>query len=190
VGDYFQNIVDVEATDEEAGPLGERLQRWLLESGIVVDTPADNVLGYGPGPRYMAAVTAPDESMLRLRTNGLHLIDGRNIYHCGQEGVGPVVCPWCGQRDVLQNPETYRMNDRWDHLSGAFDRWLDGGDGELDCLHCQRVVGLKQWRWEEPAFAFGSLGVCIWNWAPLADAFVAEVAQVLNHRVVVNGGKL
>jgi hypothetical protein len=93
VGDYFQNIVDVEATDEEAGPLGERLLRWLLESGIVVDTPADNVLGaelgYGPGPRYMAAVTAPDESMLRLRTNGLHLIDGRNIYHCGQEGCRP-----------------------------------------------------------------------------------------------------
>ena len=53
MGDYFQNVVDVEATDEEAGPLGKRLLRWLIQSGIVVDTPSDNVLGaklgYGPG---------------------------------------------------------------------------------------------------------------------------------------------
>jgi hypothetical protein len=194
MGDTFQNIVDVEATDEEAGPLGQRLLRWLIESCIVVEMPSESVLGadfgYGPGPQHAAAVTATDESVLRLRTNGLHLIDGRYIYDCGQEGVGPVGCPWCGERDVLQDPETYRMNDRWDDLSEAFDRWLRGGDGELDCLHCRQVVGLKQWRWEEPVFAFGSLGVCIWNWAPLADAFVADVARVLGHRVVVNGGKL
>lgn len=194
MGDYFQNIVDVEATDEEAGPLGERLLRWLVQSGIVVETPSDNVLGaergYGPGPQCAAAVTEPDQSMLRLWTNGLHLIERRCVYDCGQGGVGPVVCPWCGERDVLQDPEDYRTYDRWDDLSGAFDRWLGGDDGELDCLHCRRVVRLKEWRWEEPVLAFGSLGVRIWNWAPLADAFVADVARVLGHRVVVNGGKL
>lgn len=194
MGDYFQNVVDVEATDEEAGPLGKRLLRWLIESGIVVDTPSDNVvaaeLGYRPGPRYAAAVTAPDDRITLWTDNGLHLIDQRDVYHCGQYGVGPVVCPWCGARDVLEDPETYRMTDRWDELSGTFSRWLNGDDGELDCLHCRRPVRLKEWRWEEPVWAFGALGVCIWNWPPLADAFVADVARVLGHRVVVNSGKL
>jgi hypothetical protein len=194
VGDYFQNIVDVEATDEEAGPLGERVLQWLTESGVVTGTPSDNVLGaeagYAPGPRYATAVSAPDGRTLSLRSNGLHVIDYRYVYDCGQDGVGPVICPWCGQRDLLEDPSTYRMNDRWDDLSEAFSRWLDGGDGELDCLHCSRMVGLKQWRWQEPVWAFGSLGVRVWNWPPLADTFVADVARVLGHRVVVNGGKL
>jgi len=194
MGDYFQNVVDVDATDEEAGRLGERLLRWLVESGIVVGTPSDNVLGaemgYGPGPRCSEAVTARDDGMLTLWTNGLHLIDHRHIYDCGQEGVGPVVCPWCGERDVLENYETHSMSDRWEDLSAAFGRWLDGGDGELACLHCRRIVKLKDWRWEEPVYAFGSLGVRIWNWPPLKEGFLADVARVLSHRVVVNGGKL
>jgi hypothetical protein len=194
VGDYFQNVVDVDASDEEAGRLGERLLRWLIESGIVVGTPSDNVFGaergYGPGPRYTAAVTSPGDGLVTLSTNGLEVIDQRCIYDSGQWGVGPVVCPWCGQRDVLEDPVTYRMSDRWQDLSAAFNRWLHGGDGELACLHCRRVVGLKEWRWEDPAYAFGSLGVQIWNWPPLTDAFVADVARVLGHRVVVNGGKL
>ena len=194
MGDYFQNIVDVEATDDEAGPLGERLLGWLIETGIVVDTPSDNVLGanlgYGPGPRNTAAVTEPDANMLTLRTNGLHVIADRYVYDAGQDGVGPVVCPWCGVRDVLEDRKTFELSDRWDELSAAFGRWLDGGDGELACLHCQREVGLKDWRWEEPVYAFGSLGVRIWNWPPLAGSFVADVARVLGHRVVVSGGKL
>src|SRR5687768_12426937 len=130
MGDHFQNIVDVDATDEEAGRLGERLLRWLIESGIVAGTPSDNVLGaergYGPGPRYAAAVTTPHDGLLTLSTNGLDLIDQRCIYDSGQGGVGPVVCPQCGERDVLEDPETYRMSDRWEDLSGAFDRWLRG----------------------------------------------------------------
>jgi hypothetical protein len=194
VGDYFQNIVDVEATDAEAGPLGERLLHWLVESGIVVSTPSENVLsadvGYGPGPRASVAVTEPDDSMFTLRTNGLHVIAERHIYDPGQGGIGPVVCPWCADRDVLLDPDTYEMSDRWDDMSGAFSRWLNGGDGELDCLHCRRVVTLTEWRWEEPAVAVGSLGVRIWNWPPLAGEFVSDVARLLGHRVVVNFGKL
>jgi hypothetical protein len=194
MGDRFQNIVDVEASDEQAGRLGERLLRWLIESGIVVGTPSDNVLGpelgYGPGPRCTAAVTVFDDGLLTLSTNGLEVIDDRNVYHCGQNGVGPVKCPWCGERDVLEDPETYRMSKRWNDLSAAFNRWLAGGDGELDCLHCRRVVGLKEWRWEEPVYAFGSLGVRVWNWPPLTKTFVADVARVLGHQVLVNGGKL
>lgn len=194
MGDYFQNIVDVDATDDEAGPLGERLLSWLIESGIVADTPSDNVLsadlGYGPGPRIALAVTDPEDHGLTLWTNGLHVIDKRHVYDPGQGGIGPVVCPWCGKRDVLMDPETAETSDRWDEVSEALGRWYKGGDGELDCVHCRREVTLKEWRWEEPVLALGSLGVRIWNWPPLAEAFVADVARILGHRVVVNGGKL
>lgn len=35
MGEYFQRIVDLQATDEEADELGASILAWLVDSGIV-----------------------------------------------------------------------------------------------------------------------------------------------------------
>jgi len=43
---------------------------------------------------------------------------------------------------------------------------------------------LNDWDWGYP-WAFGALGVKVWNWDELSPEFIAEVSEVLGgHRVV------
>jgi hypothetical protein len=53
MGDWFQTIVDPEATEAEAPALADRVLYWLIEERIVVGERTDCVLGdggYAPGP--------------------------------------------------------------------------------------------------------------------------------------------
>jgi Zn-dependent metalloprotease len=35
MGDFFEGIVDVEVTGEEAGPLAERMVDWMVTEGLI-----------------------------------------------------------------------------------------------------------------------------------------------------------
>jgi hypothetical protein len=60
------------------------------------------------------------------------------------------------------------------------------------CPRCGRPVDFNDWIWTEDwgRFAVAFLGLTFWNWPPLTDSFVAEVAARLGHRVVRTRGKL
>ena len=53
----------------------------------------------------------------------------------------------------------------------------------LVCARCGERTGFNGWRWPVPC-AFAELGLRFWNWPPLADAFVADLAAWLGHRLV------
>jgi hypothetical protein len=189
MGNYFESIVDVEATEVEAPALAEKVLAWMVSEGVVVAERTDCVLGseggHRAGPRYDAAVTAPPRSG---GVDGVHAEVRRGVYDPGQGGVELVTCPRCAQSDRLQDEQTYEPTARWESVVEAIERWYGGGPGELTCDHCRQVIGLNDWCWEPP-FAFGCVAITFWNWPLLRDSFVADVVRVLGHRVVRVAGK-
>ena len=81
MSDWFETIADVEATAEEADRLAANVLDWLVERKIVVFETTDCVpggVGYAPGPKYTAAVTAPYAQLHRLQVNGLNVVTETN----------------------------------------------------------------------------------------------------------------
>jgi hypothetical protein len=179
MGEYFQRIVDLQASDEEADELGASVLAWLVDSGVVEATDRDYHDwpggGYAPGPCYETAVVEPREELDLRWNNGLHVITGRTVFY--SDGVDAIACPAC-QTAVA-----------WGQLSDAIDEWYAAGAGTRRCGGCGRVMGLNDWRWQPP-WGFGYLGFEFWNWPPLAQGFIAEVGRRLGHRTVLVAGKL
>jgi hypothetical protein len=177
VGDYFQRVVDVEATEAEAPDLAARVVEWLVDQGVVVAAITDCAFGDGhaPGPWYTRAVTETDARLLELRTNGLEVVVGRTVFFSLESGQR-VFCPHCANEVEVETNEN-------------ISSWYRGGDGVEPCPACGRIVGLNEWRWEPP-WGFGYLGFTFWNWPRLRPDFVAEVAELLGHRVVLPYGKM
>jgi hypothetical protein len=168
---------------------------WLAREGIIAVEPTDCVLGaesgYPPGPRYTAAVTESGECLLQLRTNGVEVCTSRTVFAPARGEMGPVVCPHCRQTVELEDPATGQIAPQWEPFSDALNAWMGGGPGEVRCPQCGQVAGFNDWRWiGEWPFAVGFLGFTFWNWPPLSESFIAQMASHLEHRVVVTRGKL
>jgi hypothetical protein len=195
VGDYFQVIADVDATEAEAPVLAESIVRWLAGKGVILNTATDCVLGavygYPPGPRFGAITAHPSTSFLSLRTNGVEVSAGRQVFLNGQGELGAVVCPRCEQTIQLSDPATGQSTGESERFTDALRAWDEGGPALVSCPRCARIVGFNDWRWvRERPFAVGFFGVTFWNWPELSARFIEQVADHLGHRVVVTGGKL
>jgi hypothetical protein len=195
VGDNFQIIADVEAEEAEAPELAASVVSWLAGAGIIAGDPTDCVLGtgpgYPPGPHYAAAVTSPDGMLLRLWTNGVEVHTTKTVFCPVQGEVGPVACPRCGHLMVLEDPATGEMTAHWDPFSDALGQWWAGEPGTVTCPQCQQPCGLNDWHWiGDWPIAVGFLGLTFWNWPPLSQSFITQVATHLGHRVVLTQGKL
>ena len=195
MGEYFESIADVEATEDQAAGLAQRLTSWLIESGVIAAERTDCVigdLGYPPGPGWASVVIEADEAHTPyLRNNGLEVSVGRTVFHSGGDGVSDVECPRCGAHVALQ--EDSGPTPSWDAFSATLGTWYEGGESSVvACPRCSRPVDFNDWIWTEDwgRFAVAFLGLTFWNWPPLTDSFVAEVAARLGHRVVRTRGKL
>jgi endogenous inhibitor of DNA gyrase (YacG/DUF329 family) len=189
VGDTFQIIADVEASEATAPVLAASAAGWLRDSGVIAATRADCVPGpapgYPPGPGYAAAVTDPDELLPGLKVNGVEVTAARSVFSPGQGEAGPVTCPRCGREVELRDPA------HWALFSGALGHWMAAEPSEVTCPHCQLHAGLNDWIWDgDWPVAVGFLGFTFWNWPPLSSSFIAQVQAHLGHRVVVIRGKL
>ncbi|WP_031465118.1 hypothetical protein [Sciscionella sediminilitoris] len=185
MGDYFETIVDVEASAEQAPELAERLLDWFLAEGIVVRGAADGHFGesYPIGPNSGRA--APEEPWAH---GGLELTTGRSVFHSHDEGPLEVSCPRCAETVTLW-PKAGESSAEWDSIEKVISAWYEQGTGTWPCRGCARPLGLNEWRWR-PAWGFGYLGFAFWNVPPLREEFVAEVSRRLGHRVVCPSGKL
>jgi len=195
VGDYFQVIADVQATDVDASELADSLVRWLIGEGVIMKIPTDCVLGadsgYPPGPDALAVVIDRDERFLTLRSNGVDVSTERRVFHPGQSDLGAVHCPRCGEPVLLSDPATGSVTDQWQPFADALDAWCEGDAGQVRCPHCSLSVTFNDWLWVPgPPFAVGFLGVTFWNWPTLSTQFIERVAEHLGHRLVLTGGKL
>lgn len=182
MGDYFQTIVDPEATGEEALALARRVLDWLVGEQVVVPERTDCTLGeggYAPGSAHFKAIASPGVEMLPLRTNGLEITAARTVFFSGPDSFD-IVCPAC---DV-------RFESPWDGFSDAVGVWYDrSGPGMLVCPGCGMANAVTDWHYDPP-FGFGDLGLTFWNWPKLSEAFVATVGEILGHRVFVVHGKI
>ncbi len=183
MGDWFQSIVDTEATEIEAPSLADRVLRWLIDEQIVASELTDCVLsepgGYGPGPAYVKATGVPDDLTLRLRTNGMEVVSTRTVFHNG--GIGfKLVCSACGSR-------TEPKRGWWADAAGEW--YARAGPGMLKCPACQVSKPVTEWQ-HDPQLGYGNLGFTFWNWPKLTDDSVASVGKLLGHRVLHMGGKL
>jgi hypothetical protein len=182
MGDYFQVIVDKDATEAESLDLGDVVLKWLISEKIVSPSTCDCVLGtevgYPPGSRYVTAVIEPCDSLIGLWTNGLDIITKRTVFHSGQGGF-ELVCSSCFNR--------FEQGDEW---GAAVDEWLDDkGPGLLACPRCKCVQAITEWK-HDPEWGFGNLGFEFWNWPPFTEKFLEDISKLLKHRVVLVAGKL
>ncbi len=195
MGDSFQIIADVEASEAEARALAASVVGWLADSGIITGQQADCVLGgeagYPPGPGYGAAVTEPDELLPGLKVNGVAVTTARSVFFPVQGEIGPVTCPHCGRDVELGDPASGAATAHWERFGAALGHWMAGEHSEVTCPHCHLQAGLNDWYWgPDWPVAVGFLGFTFWNWPPLSGSFIAQVQDRLGHRVVATRGKL
>ena len=184
MGDWFQTIVDRDATVAEAEQLSKRVVTELVKRGIVSPTLTDCVLGsdlgYPPGSNYLEAVEEQDGGFLDLWTNGLDIIVGRTVFDSGQGGF-QLICGQCSSRVDYAGPS------KW---SDAVEEWYDGkGAGIFVCPICNYSQAITEWQFDPP-WGFGNLGLTFWNWPPLKENFVKEMGILLEHRTIYVAGKL
>jgi hypothetical protein len=182
VGDYFQSIVDIEATESETPKLAILIRNWLVPEGIILAQATDCILssdlGYPPGPNYQKVVHEHNNHFLELWTNGLDIITKRHVFHSGQ-GKLDLVCRACADR--------VKPTEEW---SQAVDKWYkDNQIQDLACPQCGHVEAVNLWK-HDPDWGFGNLGFTFWNWPPLTDEFIKQFGERLEHNTVFVLGKL
>ncbi|MBZ4414994.1 hypothetical protein [Myxococcus sp. RHSTA-1-4] len=180
MGDSFQIIVDKDVSAEDAPRLAGQVREWLVARRIIEPELTDSALGspgHRPGAAHTEALKTPDSSaFLGLATNGLAIDVGRTVFFTIG---GELTCRACGAQ---VEPE-----DEW---TEAVDAWYEGDDGVMfACPECRQPERLTEWSGRFP-WGFGKLGFKFWNWPPLSERFVQEVAEKLGHRIVVVRGKL
>jgi hypothetical protein len=181
MGDSFQIIVDKDASEDEAPRLAAEVRDWLVARRIIEPESTDCALGdsgHRPGPWHTAALDGPAEAtgFLNLQTNGLQIEVGRTVFYTIG---GELTCRACG---VQFEPE-----GGW---SEAVDDWYNGNDRAMfECPECGKPERLVEWSGEFP-WGFGNLGFKFWNWPPLSERFIQEMAMKLGHRTVLVRGKL
>ena len=182
MGDWFQSVVDTDASEIEAPQLGADVVHWLVSEGIVRTELTDCVLGsdqgHPPGPQYEKAVDTRNDNLLELWTNGVEVIAKRNVFAACQGGL-ELFCTACSHR--------FAPGDEW---ARAVGEWYEmTGSGRVRCPCCGRVQTIDEWE-HDPPWGFGNLGFTFWNWPPLKKTFVKQIADCLKHQVVLVFGKL
>lgn len=177
MSDSSQTIVGVDVSEAAAAGLGARIVERLVARGIVETALTDCVMtgvGRGPGPRAGDAVEGSTEAAARirdLRTNGMRLAVGRQVFDTGGNGL-EVRCEACG--------EAFEPGDGYAAAAGA---WFEGDDGAAyTCDRCGVGRLVREWDGDW-AWALGCLGFEFWNWPSLRGEFVGEVAAMMGGRV-------
>lgn len=195
MGDYFERVIDVEVSQEEAGPLAERVVDWLVGEGVVTrETDSSCVYsmyvdeGYVPGPRWERAVQDAG-----WEPGPLAVIVGRHAHVGGQGDVEPesAQCPRCGAlRVFIDYPNTFEPDEElWAPFGAAVKAWEAAGAGDVDCPGCGESSAVTDWLGPD-YYALGSLTFEFCGWPPLSDDFVAELGRVLGHRIAQHMGKV
>ncbi|MBW5482184.1 hypothetical protein GPJ59_09880 [Streptomyces bambusae] len=197
MGDYFERIVDVEVTGEEAGQLAERMTDWMVAEGLITrELSGDGVYsltvdkGYVPGPNWARAVA--DASDPHWLPGPVAVIVGRH-YHVGGQGADEAeyaVCPRCGTRTVvIDYPEQFEADEQvWRPFKDAIAAWTETGEGRAPCSTCGASVPVTEWQWDS-GFALGALAFDFWGWPPLSTSFRTAFSRQLGHRVAEHTGK-
>jgi len=195
MGDYFERIVDVEVTGQEAGPLADRMVEWMVAEGLITrDMSSDGVYsqnadaGYLPGPVWAKAVADPG-----WQPGPVAVMVGRDYYVGGQgeDEAEYAICPRCQTKTVIIDyPESFEADDEvWQPFEEGIAAWKETGEGSAPCSACGASVSVTEWQWGASDFAVGALAFDFWGWPPLSTEFCAEFSRQLGHRTAEHMGK-
>ena len=179
VSDCFQVLADPDVKATDAPRVAAGLVSWLAERQIIqpelVPCVFDVDLGHPPGPRWADALA--DRADRRFGGGGVEVHTQRTVFHGDGAGYDRVACPRC---DAEVN---------WDDLMDTIGAWYETGTALQRCGTCDHGAELNDLRWENP-WAFGYLGLTFWNWPPLGERFVGELARRTGHRIRLVAAKL
>ncbi|MET9593629.1 hypothetical protein ABZY45_22290 [Streptomyces sp. NPDC006516] len=197
MGDFFQRVVDLEVTGEEAGPLAGRMVDWMVAEGIITREMTKDAmyslfadLGHEPGPDWARAVAdASDPTWL---PGPVAVVVGRH-HHVGGQGqdvADAATCPRCGTRTVvIDYPQSFEPDEEvWQPFRAGIETWRATGRGDVTCPACAVPVPVTEWEFG-PEFDLGALAFDFWGWPPLSVRFLAEFRARLGHRTEEQSGK-
>lgn len=197
MGDFFERIVDVEVTGEEAEPLAKRMVDWMVAEGLITrETSSDGMYsltvddGYVAGPDWERAVA--DFSDPSWMPGPVAVIIGRD-YHVGgqgQDAADSATCPRCDTRTVIINyPEEFEADEEvWRPFRDGIATWKETGAGGVVCSPCGASVPVTEWQFGS-GFDLGALAFDFWGWPPLTVDFCVEFSKRLGHRTREQTGK-
>ncbi|MFD6272032.1 hypothetical protein [Nocardia asteroides] len=196
VGDYFERIVDVEVTADEAAALAERVVDRLVARGVLVrETSRAGVYSLQVDEGYVAGADwgrVAQDWGADWQPGPVAVIVGRHPHHPGQGAIPPSAadCPHCDVTTVIIDyPQQWEPDPAvWQPFSDAIDDWQETGAGAVTCATCGTASPVTTWGWADD-FALGALAFDFWGWPPLAGEFVTELADLLGHRVTHHTGK-
>ncbi|MFE6038451.1 hypothetical protein [Streptomyces sp. NPDC056452] len=197
MGDFFERIVDLEATGEEAGPLAARMVDWMVGQGLITRELSGDAmyslnvdLGHVPGPHWARAVAdASDPTWIPAP---VAVVVGRD-YHVGGQGedtADSATCPRCGTRTVvIDYPEEFEPDEEvWQPFRDGIEAWKETGEGTAPCSACGVSSPVTEWDFGS-GFDLGALAFDFWGWPPLSVRFLAEFRRELGHRTEEQSGK-
>ncbi|MEV5709417.1 hypothetical protein [Actinoallomurus sp. NPDC052274] len=197
MGDFFERIVDVEVTGEEAGSLAKQMVDWMVSEGLIMREMSREGMysltvddGYKPGPNWERAVA--DSSDSSWIPGPVAVIVGRD-YHVGGQGqseADSATCPRCDTRTVIIDypVELEADQEAWQPFSDGIAAWKETGEGSVLCPACGASVPVTEWRFGD-GFALGALAFDFWGWPPLGNGFRAVFSEHLGHRTEEQSGK-
>ena len=196
MGDFFERIVDLEVTADEAGALAERMVDWMVSRRwLLRETAREAVYSLQVEEGHLFG---PDWSRITQDWGAdwipgpVAVIAGRHAHHPGQGDVEPAsaVCPHCAATTVIIDyPHQWEADPVvWQPFSEAIDAWQLTGEGSVTCPSCTTPSPVTTWRWPD-GFALGALAFDFWGWPPLTEDFRAEFAARLGHRTEHHTGK-
>ncbi|MER6576378.1 hypothetical protein [Nonomuraea sp. NPDC001023] len=197
MGDYFERIVDVEVTGQEAESLAKRVVDWMVTEGLITHERSSDGMyslqvddGYTAGPSWKRAVA--DSSDPSWIPGPVAVIVGRDS-HVGGQGMSEAdsaTCPRCDATTVIIDyPNAWEADQAaWQPFSDGIDTWKETGEGSVTCPSCRASVPVTEWQFGS-GFDLGALAFDFWGWPPLSVSFHKELSQQLGHRIEVQSGK-
>ncbi|UGT42862.1 hypothetical protein LTV02_05525 [Nocardia yamanashiensis] len=196
MGDYFERIVDIEVSAEDAGSLGADVVEWMVSRRwLLRETSRDAMYslyadaGYLPGPDWGRITSEWGDDWI---PGPVAVVVGRHAHFPGQGGIEPAyaACPRCRTTTVIIDyPNRWEADPVvWQPFSHAIDGWERTGGGAAICASCGVSSPVTDWQWADD-FALGALAFDFWGWPPLREEFIAELTARLRHRIVHHTGK-
>ena len=170
MSDHSISIVPRQSAYPDKEIKAKEILGWLVSLDIVKPTLSDCVLssndGYPISEGAKKISSEPDLLPFGVWTSGLEIINERQVFHTGQNGMDELICPSCKQ-DIA--------NEDWGFLS----EWGDNKSNNLTCPLCNASTDIHQFNFT-PNWGFSDLGFTFWNWSQFTDKFLEDFKQKLN----------
>jgi hypothetical protein len=183
MGDWHQDIVVRNVSDNEVDNVAEQVVQYLIKTKIISDKKAENVLsenwGFCPGENWDFVVDyAQEKHFLELITNGMEIKKGRTVFWAGGQEFEKIGCPNCGENN---------LGCDWGEL---FSKWIeDPNSANLECSKCGESNSISEYTFE-PKWALSNLGFTFWNWPLFKVSFLTKLEELTGKKIELVEGKL